>query len=160
MEQQNPPFPGPELRERALAMDPIALGLAPEQIVGSTFGFVMDSAFSDSDNWFTLVLFAEGSTSLYTSGSFGILGGGERAEVRALGRQLLELVNRQLASFEPNDDTAIPQPGFVVLRALTLRGQQSIAAPESELIRGDSVAAQIFQGAHAVISALSSNAGI
>ena len=150
---ENADSPGPGLRDMALRVEPATLGLDAATI-GSIWGFVMDSSFADSDRWFTLATFAEGSTSLYTSGMFGVIGGGSHAEVRAASRDLLQLVAREIESFTPSEDISLPARGLVTLRALTFDGHKTITAPETILGRGGHPASPIFHAAHAVVTAL------
>lgn len=146
-------FPGPALREQALTIEPAELGLGLVE-TGPVWGFVMDSAFADSANWFSLVTFAEGTTSLYTNAAFGIIGGGTHPQVRAASEQLLRVVSGQIDSFAADSDTSLPAGGMVTMRALTFRGPKTITAPEADLVSGTHPAAAVFVAAHAVITAL------
>jgi hypothetical protein len=60
------PSPGVALRAGALTVDPTTVGLTPTQDA-RVWGVVMDTSFSDRAGWHSLVTFADGTTSLYTS---------------------------------------------------------------------------------------------
>ena len=147
--------PGAQLREAALALDPARIGLTQGQGLGPVWGFVMDSTFEDSANWFSLVALADGSTSLYTSGLFAIIGGGNYRQVRRANAALLQLVAGALESLEPMGSTALPPSGMVTLRALTFDGPKAISVKESEL-HNESLVGQVYSASHNVISVLRS----
>ena len=143
-----------------MKLDPAVLNLDAAQITGSTWGFLMDTRFAEGDTWFSLATFAEGSTSLYTSGTFGIIGGGAHETVRRAAAELLRLVGSAVDGFTPSDDTSLPAPGMVTMRALTFGGHKTIAAPEAVLGGGAHPASSIFFAAHQVISELRSLEGL
>src|SRR5690242_2966509 len=106
---------GAKMRAQALTMRPTSVGLKPE--AGPMWGFVMDSVLSDTE-WFALVVLADGSTSLYTSGSFGIIGGGAHETVREAAGLLWATAERLVSVFPPSTDTALPPVGSTALRLL------------------------------------------
>jgi hypothetical protein len=114
----------------------------------------MDSAFSESENWFSLVTFAEGTTSLYTNAAFGIIGGGGHPQVRAAGEQLLRIVAERAETFTADASTELPEGGMVTMHALTFDGPRVITAAEADLVAGLHPASAVFVAAHSVITAL------
>ena len=145
-----PPSQGARLRDMALTVDPAALGLGREE-VDEVWGVVMDTVFDDGE-WYTLVTFAEGTTSLYTSGSFGGIGAGEHDAVRAAGQVLLDGVREQLSLFSDDSSTGLPAPGFVAIRAMTFSGRRVVTAVEADLGEGRHPASPVFYAAHEVIT--------
>lgn len=139
------------------AMRQMVLALAPEEI-GLTadggrqvWGVVMDTAMADG-GWHTLVALADGTTSLYTSAAFGIIGAGTHESVRVASVALLELVEQRLDLFAPDPDDAVPRPGTVAIRALTFDGRRAVVAPESDLGHGRHLASPVFHAVHEVIA--------
>ena len=141
--------PGPDLRRAVLTISPGELGLTDSE-VGPVWGVVMDTRFDDG-GWYTLVTLADGTTSLYTSGSFGVIGAGEHQAVRDAGRHLLGLVAEALPLFSAEESSDLPAPGWVTIRALTFVGRRSLSAPEHELGDEQHAASPIFFAAHEVI---------
>ena len=138
-------------------MRAMVLGLTPEEI-GLTrgasrqvWGVVMDTAMADG-GWHCLVVLADGTTSLYTSAAFGIIGAGTHESVRLASDALLELTEQQLAVFRPDGDTAVPAPGMVAIRALTFDGMRVVVALEKELGGGRHAASPVFYAVHEVIT--------
>jgi hypothetical protein len=134
----------------ALAVSPAELGLDSSSGSG-VWGFVMDTAMSP-EQWHCLVVFADGTTSLYTSATFGVIGAGTHLGVRAASDSLLVTAGEHLDEFSPSSDTAIPPPGQVTLRALTFAGPRIVTAAEQELGHGRHQASPVFHAAHAVIA--------
>lgn len=144
--------PGAELRRRALEVDPLALGLTASG-GGTAWGFVMDTVMAD-DAWHCLVALGDGTTSLYTSSAFGVIGAGSHSTVRRTSEALLATVSSELGLFSPVATTDLPRAGQVALRALTFGGHVAVVASEDDLGYGRHAASPLFHAAHAVISEL------
>jgi hypothetical protein len=123
------------------ALRAMVLGLAPEQVgvtpaVGrQVWGVVMDTAMADG-GWHSLAVLADGTTSLYTSAAFGIIGAGAHESVRPASDALLRLAEQQLDLFTPDSDDAVPAAGMVAIRALTFGGRLAVVAPEDDSATG------------------------
>ena len=77
-----------DLRAMAIAATPAKLGLTPTTELPRVWGVLMEMGLDRGVA--TLVGFADGATSLYTSSGWGIIGGGEHAHIAALTRRFLE----------------------------------------------------------------------
>lgn len=141
---------GSDLRQMVLDLHPAELGLSSDS-ADSIFGFVMDTSFDDGD-WFTLVCLQDGTVSLYTSGTFGVIGAGEHPHIRAAAAQLLDLVQQESASFTATRSRNLPEPGMVTLRALTPGGHLQVTALEADLGEDRHPASPLFHAAHEVIT--------
>lgn len=133
----------------ALAVNPAELGL--EGSASEVWGFVMDTATSP-DQWHCLVVFADGTASLYTSAAFGVIGAGSHPGVRAAGEALMTSAGEYLDAFSPSGDIAIPPSGQVTMRTLTFAGPRVVTADEQDLGHGRHSASPVFHAAHAVIA--------
>ena len=142
---------GRRMRAQALALDPITVGLKPAS--GPMWGFVMDGVISDTE-WYALVVLADGTTSLYTSGAFGIIGGGSHETVRAAGGLLWEMAAEPAPSFVAMTDTNLPAPGSTALRLLRFDGHLVAVAADQELAGGRHPASPVFYAAHEVLGRL------
>jgi hypothetical protein len=56
-------------------LDPASVGLTPATC-GLVWGVVMDSVFPTGE-WYCLAVLADGTTSIYTSGGYGVIGAGQ-----------------------------------------------------------------------------------
>ena len=135
----------------------MVLALSPEQLGPSgddgrsIWGVVMDTGLADH-GWHCLVALADGTSSLYTSAAFGIIGAGAHETVRRAADALLASTETHLDLFGDDADDSTPPEGTVAIRALTFSGRKSVSAPESELGYGRHPAAEVFHAAHAVIT--------
>ena len=131
-------------------LDPATVGLAPATC-GPVWGVVMDSVFPTGD-WYCLAVLADGTTSIYTSGGYGVIGAGQHESVRAAGSALLAKAAQQLALLSPSGGSGLPSPGMVALRALTFEGQRLLVAPEKELGKGKHPGSALFYACQEVIT--------
>ena len=145
-----PAGPGADLREMALRISPDALGLAPRPNQ-RVWGVVMDTVMADGA-WHCLVALGDGTTSLYTSAAFGVIGAGTHSTVRRASDALLTATESDLALFVPTATSELPEPGKVAIRALTFNGHMVVAASEDELGHGRHAASPVFYAAHDVIT--------
>ena len=144
------PSQGAAMRAMVLALSPEEIGLTPET-AGRVWGVVMDTAMADG-GWYALVVLADGTTSLYTSAAFGIIGAGTHEAVRSASGALLAAASQQLDSFTADIEDAVPPPGMVAIRALTFERRRAVVAPENDLGNGRHAASPVFYAAHEVIT--------
>jgi hypothetical protein len=104
--------------------------------------------------WYSLVAIADGTTSLYTSAAFGIVGGGTHESVRQASATLLTWAEQRRELFAPTSDTSTPPEGTVTLRVLTFDGPTALTATQEELASRRHPASPGFYAAHAVIAQL------
>jgi hypothetical protein len=102
----------------------------------------------------TLVCLSDGTTSLYTSSGFGIIGGGGHEAVVRENANLLAALAEHQGEMSPSTDHSLPGLGRTVIRALTAEGQRAFESDENELGEGHSPLSPVFHCAHAVISQL------
>ena len=114
------------------------------------WGVIMDTG--TPEGWHCLVVFAGGTTSLYTSSAFGIIGAGTHERVEYASDLLLAAAEEHVAAFTPSEDTAIPPTGRVAIRVLTHEGRRVVVAAEHELGSGRHPASPVYQAAHQVIT--------
>ena len=140
------------LRARLLALDPFTAGISPTPRLPTVWGGMMEVGLEAGAA--TVVMLANGTTSLYTSAGGGVLGGGEHGHVRALTERFLAKLERRAALLAPDHGNELPAAGVTVLRALTYRGRVAAAATHEELGGGDHLLSSAFFAGHEVITAL------
>jgi hypothetical protein len=141
-----------ELRLRALHSDASELGMEPTERFPNVFGVVMDTTYPNGVA--TVVVFADGTASLYTSTGFGIIGGGGHSQVVRAGRALLRSAEDQRSAFLPDTSDESPPEGAVTIRLLTIDGRLAVTDEELVLGEGRSPVSPVFHAAHAVITEL------
>jgi hypothetical protein len=140
------------LRTMVLDLDPARAGLVPPFSPAGAWGFLMDTGYPGAS--VTLVCLADGTTSLYTSSGFGIIGGGGHESVVRATLQLLHLLDQHLGAMQLSDDRSLPAEGATILRALTPGGRLVLEEAEDDLGNGLSPLSPVFHAAHAVITEL------
>jgi hypothetical protein len=142
---------GAEMRAQALALRPTSVGLTPQ--AGPMWGFVMDVVTADTD-WYSLVVLADGSTSLYTGSTFGIIGGGAHETVREAARLLWQTAERLVQLFPESSDTSLPPAGSTALRLLRFDGPRALVGTDDDFAAGGHLASPVFYAAHEVLGRL------
>jgi hypothetical protein len=140
------------LRQQILQIGPADAGISPTPDLPRVWGLVMDTTYEHGG--YTLVMLADGTTSLYTTTGGGTIGGGEHAPVAAASRAALRVVEAHLDQLPAASDITLPPSGHVILSALTYHGRRAIQAPEHDLGTRRHPQAEIFHAAHGAITQL------
>jgi hypothetical protein len=142
------------LRQQALDVDPETIGVRPTADLPQVFGVVVDVGCPALTA--TLVSFAEGSTSLYTSTGGGVIGCGAHENVRAAGGRLLRSAEELAGLFAPAPAiNRLPVAGRIRITLLThADGPLRADAAEADLKAGRHPVAPVYRAAHAVLAAL------
>jgi hypothetical protein len=155
------PAPDPavaaELRSAALRRTAADLGVSPSGSHPHVFGVAMETAYPEACA--TLVVFAEGSTSLYFSNGGGVIGAGDHAAVRATHSGLFAEAEAHLKEFAPASDLGLPTPGHVRFFLWTFKGLLSADGFEDDLGNMRHALSPVFFRAQAVISAIRESSG-
>ncbi len=146
-----------ELRELALTRAATDLGLSPGPEYPHVFGIVMETAYPEAVA--SLVVFAEGSTSLYFSNGGGVIGAGEHASVRATLGAFFAETEAHLRAFAPAQSTPLPALGRVRFYIRTFEGTLTAEADEQALGNMQHELSPVFHRGHAVISAVREASG-
>lgn len=140
------------LREQILGLDPNTVRLGPTPGRPRVWGGLMETGYPHGTA--TVVALADGTTSLYTSSGFGIIGGGAHPSVVAATRAFLDTIEAHLEQLPPSSDTTLPGPGQVMIRALTHAGPRVTEAAEDDLGHGRHPLAPVFHAGHDVLTEL------
>jgi hypothetical protein len=140
------------LRSMALAIEPGAIGVTPTRELPHVFGVVMDMGMDRGTA--TLVVFADGTVSMYYSSGGGMIGAGEHEKVRNIAHRLLSIANSDLASFTAGLPDVVPPNGSNQLTLLTFDGPLRATATSNEFGHDQVPGGLVFRAAHDVISQL------
>ena len=140
-----------ELRSRAVLADAADFGLETGPF-DPVYGVVMDMTYPNGVA--TVVVFADGTTSLYTSTGFGIIGGGGHEQVVRAGQALLRVAAELRHDFAPDSSVEPPPQGKVTIRVLTREGRLAVTEDEQALGLDRSSFSPVFHAAQAVITEL------
>ena len=151
-ESQDPAEMSRQLRAQALARGAEELGLVPRPEHPNVFGIVMETGYPEAVA--TLVVFVEGSTSLYFSTGGGVIGAGEHESVRATHRAFFAEAEARLGLFSKAADTPLPAVGRVRFYMRTFGGTLTAEADEQDLGEMRHGLSALFHAGHDVITAV------
>lgn len=152
-----PEGPSADLRSLAFTRTADELGLN-ENETGPVFGLIMETGYPKA--LVSLVVFAEGSTSIYFGNGGGIIGAGEHAPVRKAASELISTAATFVPEMKATKGPDLPAVGEVRFYLLTYSGLRSAAGIEEELGSGNHKLSPLFFAAHQVISAVRENSNI
>jgi hypothetical protein len=102
----------------------------------------------------TVTALSDGNASLYTTGTFGIIGGFAHARVRAAALELCAVAEKHLDGAQPTNDFSYAGQGRIRFYLLTPEGVRTLEADENALVAGSHPHSELFAKANAVLSEL------
>ena len=146
------PYPG--LRHQALTLDPASIGLQPSPLLPQVFAGLMEMGMEGGVA--SLVVIADGTTSLYWSTGGGIIGAGFHEAVKPPSKVFLATLERHLKEMGDDDPAhQLPGNGMIHLRARTFAGGCLLAAASSQDFAGKRHPLwEAFYAGNAVITAM------
>jgi hypothetical protein len=144
---------GRALRQKMLTMTPSEMGVAPTTKSPRVYGVLMDVPIG---NGHAATVFANslGDASLYTTGTFSIVGSGEHEAVRKAVLAFVEAAGGFYERATPVTTFPYPAPGKVRFYLLTFNGVRMLEADLESLRRGASKSLELFNLGNAVITEL------
>lgn len=97
---------------------------------------------------------ADGNASLYTTGTFGIIGGFAHTRVHAAAVKACATAEEVVATATSVNAFAYPEPGHVRFHLLTPGGVRMIEATQDQLVSGKHPLAELFAGMNNVLTEL------
>ncbi|HVV75489.1 MAG TPA: hypothetical protein VHC43_05585 [Mycobacteriales bacterium] len=140
------------LRGQALEIDPRRDGFEPTAELSRVWGALLETGYGTEVA--TLLSLSDGTTSLYTTTGFVIIGGGGHSQVVDATRQFLVAIEAALDELEPETTTTLPTDGQAVIRALTFDGRRTVEAPEDDFGYDRHPLSPVFHAGQAVITEL------
>lgn len=130
----------------------VEIGLPELPPASPAWGVIMEIGSSDYTS--TVVAFGDGSTSLYVSSGFGVIGGGEHENVREANAKFIQTANQLYQHLEPCESYPIPEAGRTRFYVFTDSGILTAEAPEDDLGDDRHPLSSLFHAGHAVLSGL------
>ena len=144
---ESPPMA--EMRQRLLSATPAEYGFTDADAV---WAVAMDMGMPGAAA--TVVALADGNASLYTTGTFGVIGGYAHEQVRAAAVALCELAASCVEATVPTAETGYPDAGRIRFYLKTARELRMAEGDESVLGEGNHPLSPLFFAAHDVITGL------
>jgi hypothetical protein len=137
------------LRQQALDLTPDQLGTGA-LVDAPIFALMMETGFPEAVA--TLVVVADGTSSLYFSNGGGLIGAGTHAGVAEASGRWLKTGREFLPQLSTITDPALPADGITQFVAVTRDGLRGAVAPEAELGERGHPLSPLFYGGHDVIT--------
>jgi hypothetical protein len=140
------------LRNQVLDLDPARSGLHPTETLQHVWGAMLETGYDSGVA--TVVSLKDGTTSLYSSAGFGIIGGGAHADVILATARFLAAVEAALDGMPPEADPGLPGEGQTIIRALTFDGRRAVSGAEGDFGSGVHPLSNLFYAGQAVMTEL------
>lgn len=140
------------LRLMALQMSPAEFDFKPSRELPHVFGVLMDWPVDKAV--VSVVSFRDGTTSLYTTGTFGILGGGFHESVQMASREFLICGEACYEDALPSKDFSYPSPDRMRFYLMCYDGLRMLEDTQDAFRRGRNPRAVLAAAAQDVVSAL------
>ena len=155
--EDSQPIPEPArvikaLRGKVLSLYSQKIGLSQSNDSTCIWGVLMETGYPEG--LMTLVVLADGTTSLYLGHGGGIIGGGEHVSVRKASRELLHNVGLYCGVLSPTKSFPYPNVGRVKFYVLTFTCILTADANDDELGNGNHNLSNLYYAGHAVIAEL------
>lgn len=143
---------GRTLREQFLDMTAADVGISPSARFPLVYGVSMDLPVDEQTA--TVIALSDGTASLYTTASFGIIGGGAHAPVRKAARRFVAVAARYAGDAVPIPTHPYPAAGKVRFWFLTFDGLRSVETELDPIEEGSSPFLPLFAAGQDVLTEL------
>jgi hypothetical protein len=143
---------GPGLRHMILTTDPAKLAFAADADFPVVYGVVVDWPIDNATA--SIVALRDGTASLYTNSTFGIIGGSGHEKVRSAARACVLLAGDFAKACEPVTDYPYPPDNTVYYYLLTYSGVRRCSVSLSALEGGSDPTYPLFEAAQNVLTQL------
>jgi len=143
---------GRELRRMMLTTSPQEFGAKPTKEFPRVYGILVDWPIDDQIA--TVFSSSTGAASLYTTFTFGIIGGEGHETVRTAAKALVGASDRYLAEAKPTTDFPYPDADGVRFYLLTFDGVRVIDEDLVSITNNTSKYARLFELGQAVLTEL------
>ncbi|NIQ39662.1 MAG: hypothetical protein GTN81_13880 [Proteobacteria bacterium] len=141
-----------DLRQKVLSLSPGDIGLTQPKDGSTVWGILMETGYPGG--LATLIVLADGTTSLYFGHGGGIIGAGEHDSVRTASMRFLAVAEQYQKALEPTKSFPYPHVGTVRFYVLTFSGPLTAAADENDLGNRTHALSNLFYAGHEVLTEL------
>jgi hypothetical protein len=150
--QKDPADAGRALRQRMLTTPPAELGQKPSKEFPRICGVLMDWPIGDQIA--TVFATSTGAASLYTTSTFGIIGGEGHETVRIAAINFVRAADRHFDSSSPTMEYPYPKSGRVRFYFLTYDGVRVVDTELDSVASGAGAYAELFRQGNSVLTEL------
>lgn len=143
---------GRELRAMFLSTKADSLGIKPNTEYPRVFGVAMD--WPIGEHIATLVSLSDGSASLYTTSTFGIIGGAGHASVRSAAQRFVKASDRYFSNTTATTAHSYPGKEKVRFYLLTFDGLRTVETEAAPIYSGSGKFSPLFGEGQSVLTEL------
>lgn len=143
---------GRALRQMMLTTPPQQMGVAPTPEFPHVYAVLVDWPLGGQVA--TVFASSTGAASLYTTSTFGIIGGEDHETVRTAAKALVRAAEAHAEDATQTTDVSYPLEGHVRFHFLTYGGVRSVDADLEAITNGSSEYAELFGLGQAVLTEL------
>ncbi len=147
---RNPAEAGQGLRKMMLTSSPEKLGIKPSEVLQKTYGVLMDWPIGQG-NIATIVSLCDGNASLYTNGTFGVIGGIGNETVRNCAIEFVGMAEKNYAEALSTSDYTYPKPDRIKFYFLGYAELRVIEADLNLVSGGNHQLSKMFHHAQKMI---------
>jgi hypothetical protein len=140
------------LRTQILDLEPSSVGITAGTGFPRVWGALMETGYPNAVA--SVVSLVDGTTSLYTSSGFGIIGGGAHPDVVVATAAFLAAVEQSVEAFGDDHAAALPTPGETIIRALTHHGRRAVRGSEEDFVNRRHPQSSVFYAGQDVLTEL------
>ena len=151
-DEKNPANMGKELRLMALTTSAEKLGFKPEKDYSKVYGVITD--WNLDDQTASILAMKDGTASLYTTSTFGIIGGQGHDNVQKAAQECVKIAGQYYEKSTPVSNYPYPKHGKVNFFLLTHDGVRLCVGEEEGINNGRDQTTSLFEAAQNVLTAL------
>ncbi len=152
IDQNNPADAGKALRLKALTTSAEKLGFIPDKDYPKVYGVITD--WNLGEHTASILAMKDGTGSLYTTSTFGIIGGQAHATVRKAAEECVKVAGQYYEKSTPISNYPYPEQGKVHFFILTHDGVRLCVGDEEGINNGRDQTTPLFAAAQNVLTAL------
>lgn len=141
-----------QLRSQAIVTSPADFGITPSVDFPVVYGVVMDWPLGEATA--TVVAFSDGNASLYTTSTFGVIGGIGHEAVRDSARSFVRTAASLYDSAAPTSESQLPESDRVQFLLLGFDGVRLIDADLDAVSAGGDRLSSLFGAGQSVLTEL------
>lgn len=151
---KDPASAGRELRQMMLTSKPAEHGFKPSKDFPRVYGILMDFPIGKGTHTATIFAASDGSASLYTTSTFGVIGGVGHAAVRAAAVHFVRAADRLFDTAKLTTAYPYPAPDHLRFYLLTYEGVRVIETDMASAADGKSQYSEFFNLGQEVLTQL------
>jgi ankyrin repeat protein len=138
------------LRKMAFTMPPAVFGLKPTEEFPKVYGAIFEFPLEEFIG--TVVTLSDGNASVYSTGTFGVIGGCEHETVRAAAKAFVRAAQDFHDEAETTSEFPYPNPDRIRFYLLTYNGVRFIDTDAESLASGTNQYSTLFNKGHELLA--------